>query len=1654
MNITLSNALTYVGKRVEKGELRDIYSPFFNLVSEHGNLSDFTTTKLNFDRQHPVDITIQDSYDGSVNLILNDDKNRPRLVNSRFTVQEDKTFLIPDHKGMKDTNLYAESTFDIDTSLKRITVNIPKLEFVGLEDGGNMKCGSYTFYFKLADADDNETEVIAESGLVQCHVGKVNTPGKMRMGMKDENSQKIVKFKLSNIDSGFDYIKVLYVRISTDNTQAVVPTYHMIDYKFPIDTDGTCNIYIRGTETVLDCTEDDILTDYADIEAVKTQEQDDNILFFGNIAKPEHNWNALSQFARQITASVEQKTNIGFLDQKYEDTFEIDEDHKLGYYNMKNVYYRVGYWPDEFYRFGIVYIFHDDSLSPVFNILGGDLSDDAHANAYKAFVNSEILDYEPESGFYDKDNFINSRGVIRLPKKDIFQTNKIGVLTASPLSVKFTYNTGRDGISTASLFNEHKVKGYFFVRQKRVPTIAGQGVVIGKTKKDFGSIPVLYSNGKYQTRGFLQSTRILEEGKDSNISIPTANAANNALLMPDAILRETDYNQLFVSNDWALDPAGACSFSYNNTTGVCEFKSFKKAEEADEEKVISKLTTVPEDVRILTNGEVNPDGTIKDEDYFSSMAGNSSAAYKTSDVNHAWDKTLPQDLTASTSVIRGQFGPYVGMSYTDYTFGTLVTVKKEQAMILKESDFNENEFSSRIFDSAPYYAISDRTPLTTDPTFSLVCYRGDCFTSFFTHRIIRNFIDPDLPTNTQVVDPATWAKNYAVRCTCDPDGNPYSNLKKDYTGWYIKASADDTGGAYTDPADIKLPEDDPEHPEIEIRGGENPEELDTHYADEYYAKKIVNEVARAFEVYVGSNRKRKNTQRVVEPESLENDAAGLSLKSLFKIPENWELRGLANLNRADVNAIPIGQWITFPACSSMNICLRDVDFEHPDEQSIFSQKRSFYPLEAMNSYTKIADSRIINGACTISLPARPNMLIPDVPFFRQEFNNRVYYSDFDATNRIRNSYRIFREYNFEDYPKMYGSIVRLIEHNKQLICVCEHGVLILPVHERIEAGAGVGGNVYINQHRVLPESPVVVTDEFGSMWKDSVFSTKHGVYGVDTVAKKIWKYSDKAFQCISDLKVQKFLNDHLDMSEFDLQEYVGHINVKTHYNDFKHDVVFTYYRDIPVDTYGNTVTPTAENFDHWRAGETWSICYNEDLDQFITYYDWIPVESTNVDNIWYSFDRDKLEEVWNYKAPILTTPVKKARIDRAFSTETEKIYFSGLWRKTISLPSKFSALTFYIKTEDSPVDFKLTQQINNRDYKSIYNFSISASDSWQFITLLMNNELVKTAEVTMVAQSGTAELCELKVTPIDEDDLEFRQLFDEISEPDTYRAPIYTDPNNDTRFISLRGDRPFMELWKHGQAGLYDNQGQIKPTHWYGKQHEFNFEFVVAEQTVYQKIFNNLKMIANKVEPKKFEFEIDGDCYDWSEYKEVIEWINHKAKDDTERDSLYEEVLSTPYGQLRNAYIDFPQLFGRDASYLIKKLPYIRIELSDRKGTKDNSLYINQDPEFDYLADNSTDLSLVEDLPLSEKRVHTEQLGNNIRKYGRLRGNMEYLEDAWDVEIRPIHYIYAYFDNGLKFSKPQEARLRDKYLRVKVRYSGEELAVIQGIITLFDYSFA
>jgi len=55
----------------------------------------------------------------------------------------------------------------------------------------------------------------------------------------------------------------------------------------------------------------------------------------------------------------------------------------------------------------------------------------------------------------------------------------------------------------------------------------------------------------------------------------------------------------------------------------------------------------------------------------------------------------------------------------------------------------------------------------------------------FTHRMFRNFIDPELPTNHKIVDPSCWVKNYGVRCTATLATKGFSNLGSPPEGWWI-----------------------------------------------------------------------------------------------------------------------------------------------------------------------------------------------------------------------------------------------------------------------------------------------------------------------------------------------------------------------------------------------------------------------------------------------------------------------------------------------------------------------------------------------------------------------------------------------------------------------------------------------------------------------------------------------------------------------------------------------------------------------------------------------------------------------------------------------------------------------------------------------------
>jgi len=230
---------------------------------------------------------------------------------------------------------------------------------------------------------------------------------------------------------------------------------------------------------------------------------------------------------------------------------------------------------------------------------------------------------------------------------------------------------------------------------------------------------------------------------------------------------------------------------------------------------------------------------------------------------------------------------------------------------------------------------------------------------------------------------------------------------------------------------------------------------------------------------------------------------------------------LSKLNRGDVNAVPIGHWITTKVCSNINVSLRSVDHSFASEELTNGRPRNFYPLYSMDSSgnNKIPESFAYNHGYSSTTSDKYNWETPMVPAIKDVFKTRILYSEVAINDAFKNGYREFLLSHYRDYPMTYGELINLIPLKGNLLAVFEHGVGIIPVNERVVSGAGAGGNVFINATNVLPETLNVLSDMYGSQWPESVVKTPYYVYGVDTVGKKIWRTNGASFDIISDFRV-------------------------------------------------------------------------------------------------------------------------------------------------------------------------------------------------------------------------------------------------------------------------------------------------------------------------------------------------------------------------------------------------------------------------------------------------------------------------------------------------------------------------------------------------------
>ena len=1531
--------LEELGIKEENNEWKDSNGSIVSIQTfQKGQLIDFDTEQLQFNLTSPVDMQAQYSYDGSVNLILNDGKNKPKLINSRFSAIGKNEYQIVDRKGNNDTNIYDEgSEFDLDTSLYKNVSMIPKLSLESVSYGGNLSVGNYHFYFKYADQDGNTTDFVAESGLVSIFIG--SSPKSITSGFRHENSHKLIKFRLQNIDSSYKIVRIFYTKSTSDLDQDSIIDIKEIDQDFIVDNNYNCDIVITGFENTIDRTLQDVNPQYQIYGSAETQAIAQNMLFLGNVKAPEVLYQDLSDISLRFLPElvIEDYFDYLKLDKQYnkQEGKSYDEDGYQGYYNPLFIYNKVGYHDNEIYRFGIVYILSDNTLTPVFNVRGinglstqqVEWSSNSPKDFFKTVYDNDKYLYETKNRKYieqdnntyifnSSNNLENIKGVIRITNDDK-QTKQpiIGINFKLPNYVK------------KYLKGTLNIKGFFFVRQKRIPTTLCQAYTIGTDRESY--TPLIPIQSGFVTESFLRkSDRYIVNDFLSRMHTLSANQVRqDSAICPEYDINYPYLNNLFTGSDFIVKRS---RYSPENTfltmdrNHFCaEQENYKVQDDTSSKSV--KILGVPDNTKLVAIGN----------NKFRGCAGEAGEAFR---FEYIGSKTVSQK---ASNLLRGIYGPFLATSGYDKS-GHLIDIMIPGYDVNNMKDY----FLIRYNDKSEYYPISDRIDLSDSAYFKEIngvtentvklsnpLYRGDCYICQFTHRVNRNFQDPSAPTNDTIVDDNTWEKNYKVE-----DG-------------------------------------------------------------------------------------------VVKKEQF------------------------SKIKLGDLNAVRMGMLVTFTVRSTFNLNVRALDKSNVDEMGLTGHPRGFYPYQGMfteGSY-KIPEALCYNKGFEKSLSEKWNFEEPDVPAIKNNFSNRICFSEVSITDAFKNGFRVFPGTNYTDYPKTYGTITKLVELKGNLLCVFEHGIALIAVNERALSAQGDGGNVYINSQRVLPVNPVIISDTFGSQWKESVIKTPTAIYGVDTIGKKIWRTNGQNFECISDMHIQEFLNNNITLGERELTPIIGIRNVKTHYNKYKNDVMFTFYDNL-------------EGFEE-RA---WNVCFNEATGQWTTFYSWIPSYSENIQNQYFSFDRDTSKKI---------AKLGISNKDSSFSEEMSSIIV--LDNNIINVNNKVAI------EEETDEGSKITGYFINIGTLSLKGYENNASFS---LTKDSENKGFKIVKVTDEDTKITSYILQyyspepFKELTKDIYYLKVRSNIDKIGSTEQVIAVTTKEALN---------NKLSTDFWKHGQAGIIDIQDDFKPTHWYGKQHIFEFEFVMATSPDVHKIFDNLQIISNSAEPDSFHYEIIGDCYEFEKDK-INMYIRQEAIKELHQYNGVDIVFNPQYKKLKEKipseigdYYSKSTIFP---AYYYRKDTFNEIEDSYKQFAE-----ATDKRNYDQLSGSE----IVYYKNLDEFRIWNHAKAINMYSGGRLRGNMQYIEDRWNVQINPINIVQKnekitdwqpilhkkdsnklvpaesnlfklpdiiidgeyHLPNdwsrnvvtwGEYDSNRQEVKMKDKFIKIRVRYNGEKLAIISAVKTLYS----
>lgn len=1592
--------------------LRWTYKPLRNILNSDGTIGDFIDiNKITYGFTSQVQMEVQKTYDNSVNLIITDNNSVPKLINTGFQVKDNNKYSYVSRENLG--NFYSKENINDSTNLQLIYNNIPKIDYEGFIDSGTLKCGNYYFYFKYADWDGNTTDIVAQSNLIPVFIGKDGDPFSIKGGVRNEDSNKSIKFKLTNLDSNYNRLQILYQRSTSDPNQNSVTEYKLLN-DFIQYSGQTLDLNITGFEETTDISREDINQQYTIFKSAKTIAQHNNRLFVGNVQLNSNYDSELKSLSLQFLPYIDiqdTKDVIGHIDADYNKTNCPNAKFNGEYYDSRNVYYYLGYMPGEFYRLGVVYVYKDGNISSVYNIRGGVLAGSEWYTDIQWFEHKEgsselpenpiFKNYEfDESGFIDESTKENTRGVIYID-----QHIGNGIDSLFGIKIKTDKNV-------LKYLHDKEIIGYYFVRQKRLPLKVTQMFTI--PMNDGSDLPVTDGScieGLLPTTLNINLQNLLRDwsgyggliqGENDNLNdlykwlnLPKVNRFNYtdnfdknqkvlkqvnrsmedaklvqeyarrliparyayekaAGICPDYIVKSPYLNQLFCNSKFVLQKESVIAletFAYDDDKRIFKYATHYHTNAIDENKNdlynTVYLIAVPEGV----------DGVTADNKTFRSKSCNSTEAIGGRVINTPYYGGVVQELYLTScaltqlsydygeygkdtfyiarffNISRGIFGPYIGIGFNNVkplNYSTLITNTNETLLgkypfYLKNGgsggNHGEDDYAKQISRYKQWLYNGNIVPEYTDKEGNTI------------QNSIAEKDRVDLFCYYNVYIPGYSQKNFDE---------------------YWKIRMTDNSGYYQIGQRVQI--DDSNNYE------------DIFYSGDRFICQVTQRMKRNFQ-----SEGAPTNDLIVDPYTY--------LKGLKESDGN-DTSKIKDINVGDLNAIKLGNWITVKVESNYNLILRSIDSSNVNETQIFGHGRGFYPAMATSAEgsNKIPDSSVLNDGYNIVLSDKVYARLPDTPYRNNYFKNRIYYSELSREDSITNGYRTFKANNFVDYNQEFGSITKILDFYNGLFVVLEHGIIYIEIQEK--SVASDGSDIYINYNKILPERATrIISSDYGSKWIDSVINTPVGVYGIDTVSKKIWGYTGSSqLQLVHEYAIEKFLNNNMDVNYNDNSYSIGVRDIKTYWNSYKKELMFTYYNFETLynklqvnDNISNIkqLVKDTNNITQWNIG----FSYINNTPMFTTFYSWMPLLVANIDNSMYTINSDL----------------------------GKGIRFKDLFR--------------YL----------------NPNY---------------------NDELI------------------------------------------TKLPYIWKHGETNIRMINEK----FCD--------------QPKPTNWYGIQYPFEFEFVVKNRLADNLLYQNLFIISNNAEPESFSFTVTGDSYEFKRdlpniyyRQEATKKLWHNLGSLISYDKDYTDIIPNYYATITDRYTNDPYAINKQGVSKSTFFPayYKRYKLMDDQHHTELSANVLLDSKHDKIWDWSylSGSYVTQNDRTKQFNITTNIKCNTREKYGILKSNSQYTEGVWKVQIPQINLVQKneepwynglppiiidYLPNDItnpnitkdslpdqykdqevqipnsnnsywpkylslqKWTTTKQMPIKDKFIKIRVRYNGKSLALINGIITSFVQS--